>query len=151
MQKPIKTDSGIYILEIFLKSSSYLNHKHFKAYRLEKGYYYYVGSAQKNLSSRLTRHLKKSKNNYWHIDYLTTHPHALITKIYIFPQALKNKECEAVQLLLSNKLGVITLPHFGNSDCNQCVSHLLYSASRIAQSQLFSLYQSTVLWIPSLN
>ena len=136
-------------MEIYLNSSTRLKHKAFSEYILPKGYYYYVGSAQKNLTSRILRHLKKEKNIYWHIDYLTAHKNAAVKKIYIFLKANKHRECETVHFLISNKIGVNSIPDFGNSDCNNCQTHLLYSAEGIPQSQLFALYQSIVLWMPS--
>ena len=38
-----------------------------------KGYYIYVGSAKKNLSQRINRHLRRGKSLFWHIDYLRSH------------------------------------------------------------------------------
>lgn len=35
------------------------------------GYYFYVGSAQRNLYSRIERHSRKDKTLRWHIDYLS--------------------------------------------------------------------------------
>jgi len=35
------------------------------------GYYVYVGSAQNNISKRISRHLRKDKKTKWHVDYLT--------------------------------------------------------------------------------
>jgi len=147
----INIEKGIYILEIYLKFPVKIDHEKFSKFKLKKGYYYYVGSAQKKLSSRLFRHLKKEKKIYWHIDYLTVNIAASIKKIYILPEANKNNECNMVALIIANKLGVNSLPGFGNSDCNKCKTHLIYSPVKISQSQLFSLYHSMVLWIPSFN
>ncbi|MDR1747510.1 MAG: DNA/RNA nuclease SfsA, partial [Spirochaetaceae bacterium] len=40
--------------------------------RFRKGWYVYAGSAQRNLSGRIARHLRKvRKKKHWHLDYLT--------------------------------------------------------------------------------
>ena len=149
MQNRIEINRGVYILEIFIEYGFTLKTKTFGKVRLEKGYYYYIGSAQKNLRSRIQRHLKKEKTIHWHIDLITTAEEAKITKICILPFAPKNEECETVQKMLRLKLAVNSIPNFGNSDCKICVTHLLYSPKRISQSHFSLLYQSIVCLIPS--
>ncbi len=149
MQNRIEVNRGIYILEIFTEYDFTLKTKAFGKVHLEKGYYYYVGSAQKNLRSRIQRHLKKEKIVRWHIDLLTTAEETRITKICILPFAPKSAECETVQKMLKLKFAVNSIPHFGNSDCNICQTHLLYSRKRIPQSHFSLLYQSIVCLIPS--
>jgi len=39
--------------------------------RFRQGVYFYVGTAQRNLSARLGRHSRKEKTLRWHIDYLS--------------------------------------------------------------------------------
>ena len=147
MQKQI--DSGIYLLEIIAASNIKIEHPKFNDITIPKGYHYYIGSAQKNLSKRLERHLRKEKNNHWHIDFLTSHDETFVNRIFIIPNIKKIGECRMVSKLLKNThLNIIT-ENFGNSDCKNCKSHLLHSKKRLNQSQLFSLYHSTVLFIPS--
>lgn len=75
------TNSGIYILEIYIKDELLLNAKKFNTV-LNDGYYYYFGSAQKNLISRINRHVKKEKIIHWHIDLLTTNPQCVVSNVY---------------------------------------------------------------------
>jgi sugar fermentation stimulation protein A len=119
-------DSGKYLVMLEIPracdvETGALGTLHFKA-----GWYVYAGSARKNLSKRISRHLRKvRKQQHWHIDYLT--PYAGIIKAYpIF--TYRNLECELAAALEnlggSGKLAV-GVPHFGSSDCT-CKSHLFY-------------------------
>jgi len=149
VQKLIKVDSGIYLLELYISPSVKLSSTRFPRELFADGYYYYAGSAQKKLKSRIERHLKKNKKVHWHIDHLTTGTGA-ISRLWIFENASKDLECELVQFLQKNLKFEIPINNFGNGDCtNKCPSHLLYSEKRIDQSQLFSLYHSIVCLIPS--
>ena len=87
-----------------------------------KGFYVYVGSAQKNLSQRIERHLRKEKSLHWHIDYLL--PHAKILSIQIF-KASKEWECRLSRRLAGLEGAGIIMKGFGASDC-KCPSHLYY-------------------------
>lgn len=149
MLKPIKSNSGVYLLELFIDPKEKLPTKRFDRECFPEGYYYYAGSAQKNLIKRIERHLRHEKTIHWHIDHLTTGTD-FIKRIFIFENAPKNLECDLVQLMLNKLSFGIPVKNFGNGDCvNNCPSHLLYSGKSIDQSQLFSLYHSIVCLIPS--
>jgi sugar fermentation stimulation protein A len=87
----------------------------------EPGWYVYAGSAQKNLSARINRHLRKiRKQKHWHLDYLTPHAEA----IKALPiRSYRNLECSLAKALAA--LGGTAVPGFGCSDC-RCASHLYY-------------------------
>lgn len=148
--KPIN-NSGIYLLELFVEKGFDFNHNKLKQYNLPKGFYYYVGSAQKNLSQRIERHLKKYKKQHWHIDYLTCNNNVIIKNVYLVNNYSKNYECILVSELQTKFDLKIIIEGFGNSDCNSCESHLLYSKKQLDYNHLCSLYQETVLFIPSSN
>lgn len=118
-------------MEILVKSKLFFEHRTLGELTLDKGYYYYIGSAQRNLAQRVERHLRKDKNLHWHIDYLTTQPKAEITNTYLVPNKNKNDECKLVKKLEQNLDCNHVIRGFGNSDCNVCVSHLLYSKKKI--------------------
>ena len=81
------------------------------------GIYVYTGSAKRNISSRIARHLKKAKKPHWHIDYLLQNPEATVIRT----RKSRKKEC----LLNKSTKGVAVVPGFGSSDCkNGCESHL---------------------------
>jgi sugar fermentation stimulation protein A len=91
--------------------------------RYEPGWYVYAGSAQRNLSSRINRHLRKlRKRQHWHLDYLT--PQAETIKALAI-LSYRNLECSLAEAL--SKLGGKAVPGFGSSDC-RCGSHLFFFA-----------------------
>ena len=143
-----KINSGVYILEIRLDKKIKLKHPKFLNFQLKTGFYYYVGSAQKNLSSRIQRHIRKSKKLHWHIDYLTSANETSVTKIFILSDADKKFETIIAENLTLQKYK-IPLPGFGSSDDKKNQSHLFYSGRKIPQSHFSDLYQSIVCLIPS--
>lgn len=151
MQKIIDINSGVYLLEIHASKPFRINLKKCNKKILDAGYYYYSGSAQKNLFQRIKRHLSKEKNIYWHIDYITQKKSIKINTAYIFINATKNFECELVADLLNYFSLKIAILSFGNSDCDKCPTHLLYSKTKIPYSHFISRYQSIVRFIPSSN
>ncbi|MGK9477324.1 GIY-YIG nuclease family protein [Melioribacter sp. OK-6-Me] len=141
------TNSGIYLLEIFIPNQFIIDIKKFNSQIFPDGYYYYAGSAQKNMRKRLQRHLSKNKTIYWHIDYITCRFD--INKIFYFNNRGKDFECKLVSEL-EEYFGLKSIaPGFGNSDCRICESHLLYSKLPIDYNQFISRYHSIVRFIPS--
>lgn len=126
MQK-ITDNSGIYLLEISVNSEFYIDRFDFS---FKTGYYYYTGSAQRNLISRVERHYRKNKKLHWHIDYITANPNSSIINTWIFLLQPRNFECTLNTKLIKNGLSV-PIKGFGNSDCSNCSSHLLYSPFKI--------------------
>lgn len=88
-----------------------------------RGFYLYVGSAQRNLPQRLARHLCHEKALHWHIDYLLTC--ARICSIYSY-EAPREWECRLSQRIAGLKGVRVALKGFGSSDCS-CQTHLYYS------------------------
>lgn len=67
----VKDDSGCYILQLELSSPSTIRVGALGHIDFRRGFYLYVGSAQRGLSSRISRHLRTTgKKMRWHIDYL---------------------------------------------------------------------------------
>ncbi|KPK97893.1 MAG: hypothetical protein AMJ95_06785 [Omnitrophica WOR_2 bacterium SM23_72] len=91
-----------------------------KDLHFKKGFYFYIGSAQRGLGARIQRHLTKTKNIFWHIDYLLSSEYAQINEIWINSKA---RECLTVKTL--TKAGYNFIEKFGCSDCN-CKSHLFF-------------------------
>ncbi len=147
---PKTTNSGVYILEIYLKDELFLNSKKFNLL-LHTGYYYYFGSAQKNLISRINRHIKKDKIIHWHIDLLTTNSKCNVSNVYYLLDMGKEIECEMRKKVEEGFHLLHPIKSFGNSDCKNCYSHLLYSKTKISYNHFCSLYHSMVSFIPSHN
>ncbi len=149
MLKTTKKNFGVYLLELQIKKPIQISAKKFLNQIFEKGYYYYSGSAQKNLSQRLERHLRKKKIIHWHIDHLTSDVNVEIKSVLIANESSKEFECELINILTMNFNLGINHKGFGNGDCNICDSHLLYSKNKLNYNHLISLYQSIERFIPS--
>jgi len=91
-----------------------------KDLHFKKGFYLYIGSAKKAFRARIQRHLARTKNIFWHIDYLLSSNDAKIKQIWTIN---KDKECKIAQFLC--KKGYSFINRFGSSDYN-CHSHLFF-------------------------
>ncbi|HEX2865625.1 MAG TPA: GIY-YIG nuclease family protein [Ignavibacteriales bacterium] len=127
MPDQIKSNSGAYLLEIYAPKPFKIRKGRFEGLCLSEGYYYYAGSAQKNLRQRLERHLRKNKTLHWHIDYITSLAGNKITNFWIFEDASKETECRITQRLILEFNLRSVIKGFGSSDCRNCESHLLAS------------------------
>lgn len=125
------SNKGIYILELFAREDFQILAKKFIGITFPKGYYYYIGSAQKNLKSRIERHLKKEKIVHWHIDHLTTHKSIIIENPFILQNAEKNVEAEIANNFVEYFDAQIIVTGFGNSDTKETKTHLFYKKSSI--------------------
>lgn len=111
---------GIYVLAILIDKDIAVKVGAIGKVFFKKGFYAYVGSAQKSLEKRLNRHLRKTaKRKFWHVDYLLAEKRANIVKAF-FKEAEKSEECATAQCL--GEIGT-SIEGFGCSDCN-CKSHL---------------------------
>jgi len=128
-------NKGVYILELCLIDPITIPGK-FDNVIFPKGYYYYTGSAQKNLSKRLERHSRKDKKLHWHIDHITSDKACIVTHIWVFSDRSKENECLLAAKLLNIKGLRIPVKGFGSSDCTKCDSHLLYSPGRIKKRNI---------------
>lgn len=111
---------GIYILAILVSKSLNVKFCARKNFSLEKGFYAYVGSAQKGLEKRLMRHFTKAcKKSFWHIDHLLAMDGVSVAKAF-YKEAEKPEECRTAHSL---RLVGSPIEGFGCSDC-KCGSHL---------------------------
>lgn len=138
--KITESNSGIYLLELFANSEFLILNPKFKNITFPKGFYYYIGSAQKNLKSRVLRHISAEKKIHWHIDYLTTHKSLKITKTFIFPNAEKHFEAEIANSFCNYFGTEIIVEGFGNSDTKDTKSHLFFKNETISVSLIHKFY-----------
>ena len=115
---------GIYCLIINVKKDITLKIGSLGIINFQKSLYAYIGSAQNNLKKRIERHLSKTKNIRWHIDYLLSNPAVRIEKV-LYKETGKQEECRTASLLSETAEGI---KGFGCSDC-KCYSHLFRSGS----------------------
>ena len=90
-----------------------------------KGFYLYVGSALNGIQRRVSRHLKKEKSKFWHIDYFLSKRYVNIDQVYCL------ESDEKIECHIAEKVGAIAEPvlGFGSSDC-RCRSHLFFVCER---------------------
>ncbi len=119
---------GAYVLLIELSKMARIFHKG-TFYELPTGIYVYVGSALGHanaIESRVTRHLKKSKKLFWHIDKITSSPEARISSFFSI-LADTSIECTVSQKLFASGNFSVPIPKFGASDCKKgCPAHFYY-------------------------
>ena len=113
-------DKGLYIAIFNLPAKKRILVGRLGSFVFERGYYFYVGSAQRNLSLRLKRHAEKKKPLRWHIDYLSVKADML--GAIIIPKS-KAYECRIAKEL--GNLFKQAVNSFGASDC-RCGGHLFY-------------------------
>jgi len=125
------SNKGIYILELLATENFSIFAKKFIGITFPPGYYYYIGSAQKNLKSRIERHKRKTKIVHWHIDHITTHKSLRIVDTLIFLEAEKKVEAEIANHFIENFDAQIIVNGFGNSDTKETKTHLFFKKKRI--------------------
>jgi sugar fermentation stimulation protein A len=86
--------------------------------RFARGYCTYIGSARRDMRSKVARHLAGEKRKRWHIDWLTTQPGA--APIAVASTMLTGLECRIAIVLLGR--ADMRVNGFGCFDC-ECESH----------------------------
>ncbi len=113
-------DRGSYLLMMRLDEACRIPVGRLGEIEFPAGHYVYIGSAMKNLTARVTRHLRRRKTMHWHVDYLRQQASAVVP---LPIRSSRRLECELAatfgQLLRPATLG------FGCSDCS-CGTHLLW-------------------------
>jgi len=129
---------GIYTLIIQLKASVNIKIGAFGRIRLPKGTYLYTGSARgsgmSSIEGRINRHLRKTKRNFWHIDYLLKHELSQILAV-VYSETKRSIECNVNESICMELKASSPAAHFGSSDC-ACQTHLLRVADPGAVEQL---------------
>jgi sugar fermentation stimulation protein A len=123
--KLAESNSGNYLILLELAEEQRIEVGALGTIHFKAGWYVYAGSARKNLSQRVNRHLRRQrKQQHWHLDYLTPHAARGVGKLKALPiLSYRNLECDLAGELAN--LGGEPVPRFGSSDC-KCASHLYY-------------------------
>jgi len=110
---------GVYVLVIAVNRNIRVKVGALGSVNFERGIYAYVGSAQNNLEKRVSRHLRRAKRKFWHIDYLLENAAVKVLKVF-YNEAERHCECD-----IARRIGDVGVPveGFGSSDC-RCKSHL---------------------------
>lgn len=117
-------NSGSYHILLKIKREKELEIGYLGRQKFQKGYYFYTGSAKKNLIQRIERHIRKEKKLRWHIDYLLNSDDVEIIDIFLFYSHL-SEECDRNREVFELQGSSQPCKHFGSSDCSKCSSHLV--------------------------
>ena len=120
--------SGVYLLVLYLPGDSSLPVGRRGIIDFPGGYYIYVGRAQKNLPSRLKRHLTRLEKLHWHIDYFRQK--ARVKSIWLKTREISDNlpadECTlAAKLRHYSPFELPQIKRLGSSDCG-CPGHFIY-------------------------
>lgn len=116
-------DGGFYIAVFWLAKGRRIRVGRLGMLEFAAGYYFYVGSAKRNLAVRLARHARRRKKLHWHIDYLARHAEMLGA---IVLADRRRSECR-----IAGELAEIfdrAAAGFGDSDCRRG-GHLFHGRS----------------------
>jgi sugar fermentation stimulation protein A len=124
-------DTGSYLMVYTLNKPRTVEVGQLGRVTLPAGDHVYVGSAMKNLTARVNRHLRTRKRMHWHVDYLG----AIADKREAIPiRGSQRRECE-IAAAVSNLL-TPGPKGFGCSDC-PCATHLLHSPTPVLKNPAF--------------
>lgn len=121
-----RSDRGSYVVEFRLEDALSVSIGKLGAFRLDPGWYYYVGSAMGGLSARIIRHIKGEGKVRWHIDYVARELEPSRIWIFVTEIRLEGK----IARHLSEKLEC-AVPGFGCSDSRSSKTHLFFSPKPI--------------------
>jgi Uri superfamily endonuclease len=131
---------GAYMLIIGIKRPVSVQIKSLGEITFGSGLWTYVGSAMgdgsTSLENRLSRHFRKEKTIYWHIDYLLDAQTEIEGAIWT--ESSRSVECELSQTIAAKDDFVAGPRGFGASDCRKgCVSHIyLYLGEKPLDNRL---------------
>ena len=118
---------GVYTLIIRLAAPCSIAVGRHLSVLFKRGLYLYTGSAlgrgSTSLEGRISRHLSRHKNDFWHIDRILSSDSRYAVSV-IFAKTTSKAECRVNRaLLMDPNIGVLT-KGIGSSDC-KCESHFL--------------------------
>lgn len=118
--------SGVYTLVLGITEDLSLRVGALGVMEFPTGLYAYTGSALGvgGLDARISRHLRRAKKVFWHIDHLTS-GWGVGVLAFVKAEARRRMECEVNGAIFS-RLGATPFSGFGSSDCRaSCLGHLL--------------------------
>ncbi|WP_286171713.1 GIY-YIG nuclease family protein [Gracilibacillus phocaeensis] len=117
----VNEEDTLYAIQGYLSEEETITIGKLGTFDFDKGWYVYVGSAKRHITSRIQRHLQLQKKQRWHIDYLR--PFLQMEAVQTYPGA--EGECGLFQRLRTKHEGDLPVKGFGSSDC-KCYTHLFY-------------------------
>jgi len=131
---------GVYILIVYLSTSTTLTIGALGVASLPAGFYAYVGSAMGpgGLYARIRRHLSSKKRIKWHIDYVLK-AGKIVGVIYGVSSV--KRECEVASLIAKRYSFIVK--KLGSTDC-KCISHFFYIGESRDSVKSFLKYVTTI-------
>ena len=117
-ESPSIPAGGVYIALFHLNRPRRIRVGQLGTIAFPAGRYAYVGTAQRNLLARLSRHGRRRRPLKWHIDYLSVRAEMLGAIVVEGPKLL---ECRLAAALVRS--GAVPIQGFGCTVCG-CGSHL---------------------------
>ncbi|MHA1963091.1 MAG: GIY-YIG nuclease family protein [Candidatus Thorarchaeota archaeon] len=136
---------GAYMLIIRVKQPISVRIKSLGEISFESGLWVYVGSAMgsgsTSLENRLSRHFRKEKTIYWHIDYLLNLDTEIVEAIWA--ESIDPIECDLAQAIAARDDFIPGPGAFGSSDCRRrCVAHTYhYQGDSQIQNKLIQVFR----------
>lgn len=124
-------DSGSYIMIMELQQAESIAVGSLGVLDFQPGFYLYIGTAKKNLTQRVNRHLRKRKKYHWHIDYLREKAENCTALPIRSSELLEHRLAQAV-----GKIADWQVPGFGATDC-RCATHLFAMRDNPIHSRSF--------------
>lgn len=121
---------GVYVLLLRVSEEATVTVGKLGKQTFPRGHYTYTGSAlgkgATNLKHRISRHLRKRKRSFWHIDYLLANENVHVEAV-VAVETDQKMECNVNQQIKRIDGAEVPVNGFGASDCRKsCGSHLLY-------------------------
>jgi len=129
-----KNHQGVYTLIIRLAAPCRIAVGRHLAVLFKRGLYLYTGSAlgrgSTSLEGRISRHLSRHKNDFWHIDRILSSDSTYVVSV-ILAKTTSKAECKVNRALLMGPNVRVLTKGIGCSDC-KCESHFLAAAGTLS-------------------
>ena len=136
---------GAYILIIRVEQPVSVQIKSLGDISFRSGLWVYVGSAMgdgsTSLENRLSRHFRKEKTIYWHIDYILDAETEIEEAIWA--ESTDPVECDLAQSLTAHHDFIPGPRAFGSSDCRRgCIAHTyFYDSAEQIRNNLIQVFR----------
>lgn len=125
-QSPSPENAGAYRLFLKVNRAAWIEVGRRGRFRIEPGYYVYIGSARRNLRQRVARHRQIASGHreggHWHVDSLLAHRSV---RLIAAESVSGGEECRLSQSLALQPGVGIPIAGFGATDCRAgCKAHL---------------------------
>jgi len=135
-----KSMRGAYVLEYRMNKAVTVRVGKLGEFKLNKGYYYYVGSAMNGLRGRLLRYINGPGKLHWHIDYMAVSRKP--ERIWAI-ESRENIEREIAGIM--GEVASEAIIGFGCSDSPGTRSHLFYSRKKLELRGRFGKFGNVML------